>query len=551
MAELPAIFKPAPGTGAERAAELRRRYPRFVYERFELDRASDALRVRFRFRIGPDIEFEPETTFPGVDWTRVDSLPKGALENLLFHLGLIETLSYWKATCSPEIRVEAGPLNAEQVAWFLDLLRHGMGEFFYVNRIDWRAPEFVRIVASGLEVPKNEKQVLRFAQDDRERIRAALVLSEAEGTVSEQPGIDRGKDLVLTSGGKDSVVTLELLRALGRPFDCLLLNPTEAALAVAKQAGCANPIIVRRTIDPRLLELNAAGYLNGHTPFSALLAVLGVTAAALYSYSWGGYSRVIVSNERSAEEAAVEYLGEPINHQYSKTLRFETAFREYCRKYLSPPLCGHPDPALAGEGTALDKADASHSLGTSSGPAFPETSQDHSTGIEYFSLLRPLYELQIARLFAQHPAYFPLFRSCNRGAKANAWCGQCSKCLFVFTVLYPFLEREQILAIFGNDLFAWEGAADGLRALLGLDREKPFECVGTREETLAAIYLCVEKMKQQGIPLPPALREIKETILSTRRDLPELAQRILNAWSEEHHVPPQVVELLRQKAIHR
>jgi len=218
------------------------------------------------------------------------------------------------------------------------------------------------------------------------------------------------------------VVTLETLRAAGQRFECLLLNPTEAALAVAKQAGCDKPIIVRRTIDKRLLDLNAAGYLNGHPPFSALLAFLGVTVTAL-----GGHRHVIVSNERSAEEATVEYLGAPINHQYSKTYEFETAFREYSRGYLSPE-------------------------------------------IEYFSLLRPLYELQIAARFARLPQYFPLFRSCNRGMATNSWCGRCPKCLFVWTVLYPFVERGQMLGIFGSDLYAWGGAAEILRALLGLDR---------------------------------------------------------------------------------
>ena len=503
MSKLPAIFHPAPGSGAERAAQLRRQYPRFVYERFSLARSADTLRVTCHFRMEPDIVFAPETTFLGVHWERVDSLPEGALENLLFHLGLIETLSYWKATCSPEIRLEAGQLDPQQITWFLDLLRHGMGEFFYVNQIDWRAPEFVRVVTSGDARMKSEGQVLRGVYPERSR----------------RAQDDNAKDLVLTSGGKDSVVTLELLRATlaatGRPFDCLLLNPTEAALAVAGHAlrsskSVGGPIIVRRTIDPRLLELNAAGYLNGHTPFSALLAVLGVTAAALY-----GYARVIVSNERSAEEGGVEYLGEQINHQYSKTLRFETAFREYCRRYLAP-----------------------------SEKQILRSAQDDT--VEYFSLLRPLYELQIARLFAQHPAYFPLFRSCNRGMKSNAWCGRCSKCLFVYTALYPFLEREQMLAIFGSDLFAWEGAGEGLRALLGLDAHKPFECVGTREETLAAIYLCVQKMKQQGIPLPAALRTIEETILATRRDLPELARSILTAWSDQHHLPPDLAETLRQ-----
>ena len=102
-----------------------------------------------------------------------------------------------------------------------------------------------------------------------------------------------------------------------------------------------------------------------------------------------------------------------------------------------------------------------------------------------------------------------------------------------------------MLTIFGGDLLAWEGAAEVLRALLGLDVHKPFECVGTREETLAAIYLCVEKMKKQGVSLTPALRSIEETILSLRPDLPELTHRVLAAWTDQHHLPPELADLLR------
>src|SRR5688500_10187388 len=116
-----------PAKGAQGLEVLRARHPRFIYERFSLNRSDDALQVRFHFRTEPNLEFTPEITFTHVDWQRVDSLPPGLLENLIFHLGLIETLSYWKAACSPEIRIKAGPLDAEQIAFFLDLLRHGMG----------------------------------------------------------------------------------------------------------------------------------------------------------------------------------------------------------------------------------------------------------------------------------------------------------------------------------------------------------------------------------------------------------------------------------------
>jgi hypothetical protein len=470
-----------PADPRARLQELRARHPRFIFEKTSLDRVTGPDRlggqgiwIHFHFRLEPDIEFKPRIWIRGLPWNVFEALPATARENFLFHLGLIEMLSYWKAACSPEIVVQAEALNDDQIAWWTDLLHKGMGEYFYVNQIDWRAHDFFQMHSVPLPLTAED----RFGND-----------LPAESRVTSR----ESRDLVLTSGGKDSVVTLETLRAVGRPFDCLLLNPTQAALDVAKQAGCERPILVHRTIDKRLLELNAAGYFNGHTPFSALLAFLGVTVAALF-----GHRRVIVSNERSAEEATVEYLGEPINHQHSKTFEFETSFRDYSRKYLAPD-------------------------------------------IEYFSLLRPLYELQIAQRFAKYPAYFPLFRSCNRGQATNSWCGRCPKCIFVWTVLYPFIEREQMLGIFaGRDLFEWEGAADLLCDLLGLNAAKPFECVGTKEETLAALHLCVERYRAQNRPLPASLNTIAQSVLASRSDLPALAQRVLSSWSDQHHLPAEL-----------
>lgn len=474
------LANPIPANRQEACEVLRARHPRFVYEGFSLECRADALGVKFRFRIEPDLEFSPETWIENVEPQQLASLSGGLLENLVFHLGLIEMLSYWKAACSPEIVVRAVHLDAEQIRWWMDLLVHGMGEFFYVNQIRFDEPDFVRIVS---EPPR-----------EREMVPASAGSPWKSGSIA-QAGIP---DLVLTSGGKDSVVTLELLREAGLAFDCLLLNPAPAAVTVARQAECRQARIVRRSIDGRLLELNRAGYLNGHTPFSALLAFLGVTVAALT-----GAQRVIVANERSAEEASAQFLGREVNHQYSKSFAFETAFCGYAQNYLVP-------------------------------------------GIDYFSLLRPLYELQIAAWFAHYRQYFPLFRSCNRGMATNSWCGRCPKCLFVFLALCPFLDRKQLLGIFGQDLFIWEGATPVLEALLGLDCNKPFECVGTKEETMAALYLCIQKYKELRIELPSALREIERKVLVPHPDLPERARRVLTAWTDQHCLPPELAAVLRK-----
>jgi len=407
-----------------------------------------------------------------VDWNRLNALSPGTLELFVFHLGLIEMLSYWKATCSPEILVRAGSLDAQQIVWWTDLLLHGMREFFYVNQIEFTQPDFVRLSTSSSPSQDRNLTCCSLSQD---------------------------RDLVLMSGGKDSALSVQLLREVGKEFHCLLLNPTPAAQAITAQAGDQAPIIARRTIDPRLLALNQAGYLNGHTPFSAYLAMLGVTCAVLC-----GYRRVIVANERSADEGNVEFLGNEVNHQYSKTLRFEGAFRWYSETYLSKEA-------------------------------------------QYFSLLRPLYEVQIARLFARYPQYFGSFASCNKKQREGSWCKQCSKCLSTFTLLYPFLPAEDVTRIFAEDLFERAEAIPTMRELLGFAEHKPFECVGTREEMLVALYLSIQQAKARYSTLPAVLRYVEADIVPQHADLPQRVRSILRAWGDQHHLPLEYADLLRKR----
>jgi UDP-N-acetyl-alpha-D-muramoyl-L-alanyl-L-glutamate epimerase len=264
------------------------------------------------------------------------------------------------------------------------------------------------------------------------------------------------RSLLTIGGGRDSALAAGLLQNSGRPFTCMMLNPSSAAERIARHVTPSAPVIIRREIRPELLELNRRGYLNGHTPFSAYLAFLGAACLLLY-----GYSDVIVANERSSEEGNLHYRGREINHQYSKSLRFETQFDEYLRKYL------------VGDG-------------------------------RYFSLVRPLYELQIAKLFSNLPEFFELFKSCNRNRSAS-WCGHCPKCVSVFLTMYPFVGRTSLIKIFGRDLFQSEETVPLVREMAGFEI-KPFECVATTDEVVGALALAITKLKNNSEPLPPVLQ---------------------------------------------
>jgi UDP-N-acetyl-alpha-D-muramoyl-L-alanyl-L-glutamate epimerase len=452
--------------------ELRAKHPRFTYEDYAIERAGEDLRLTFGFTMAPDLAFAPTTTLRGIDGARLAALGANALDTFVFHLGLIELLSYWKTACAPEIVIEAGPLDATQVGWWTDLILHGMREFFFVNAIDFRRPDLFALATS----PPAGRPLARF-----------------EAT------LDPDEDLVLVSGGKDSAFTLEFLREIGRPVRALFLNPAPAARDVARIAGCERAVVVERTLDPAMLELNRRGYLNGHTPFSAYLAFLGATCAVVY-----GPRQVIVSNERSCDEPAAHYLGADVIHQYSKTYRFEGRVAAYVQRYLAP--------------------DAS-----------------------FFSLLRPLYELQVVKLFSAYPRQLPVFRSCNRGLKRNAWCGECAKCLSMFTALSPFVADAELHAIFGGDLFARTELVPLARALAGLAETRPLECVGAVDETLAAFHLSLEKARANGRPLPPVLAWFAEEVAPRVPDLDGTATRILGEWSDVHGLPAGYAEALRAR----
>ncbi|MDO8424391.1 MAG: hypothetical protein Q7S70_00445, partial [bacterium] len=101
----------------------------------------------------------------------------------------------------------------------------------------------------------------------------------------------------------------------------------------------------------------------------------------------------------------------------------------------------------------------------------------------------------------------PAFSSCNAGMKMNPkgglaakerWCGNCPKCLFVYLSLYPFLKEGELLKIFDRDIFQNKKLLPIMKGLLGQGSVKPFECVGTRKESLTAFELSLKKARKSG-----------------------------------------------------
>lgn len=445
---------------------FREKYSRLVYQNYSYRIDKELIRIDFEFVLEPDagfnlkaIMFKPQLELPIPETKKDGNLNKEQLDNLVFHMGMVELISYWKAACPKEILIKPFRLNQKQIQFFKKLYWHGLGEFFYVNEIEIDFQNFVQLSS------ESQKELSSFTTPTEEKI------------------------LIPIGGGKDSAVSLEILKKseLGQyPF---IINARKAQTDTIEQAAISGNhwFLAKRNIDAELLKLNEQGFLNGHTPFSAMLAFTSLLQAYLADIKY-----IALSNESSANEASV--AGTHVNHQYSKSFAFESDFRAYYKKYIT-------------------------------------------TDIEYFSFLRPVSEIQIAKLFSRFENHHFSFRSCNAGSKTDSWCCNCPKCLFTYIMLAPFLPEKKLIEMLGENLLNKKSLEYTLKELCGLTDEKPFECVGTVEEVNLALFQAFE---YQNYTISEANQ--KNVVKSSQMVFDEA----VNSWNEEHFVPEFLEKILRE-----
>ena len=431
--------------------ELREKYPEFSYNWYKIEENENEYKIIYEFEIVGLSKFNPTWTIPKADCSLANKPNLKLLENMVFNLGMVELVSYWKITCSPNVNVKNIFLNQKQINWWKKLYFYGLGEFFYKNNIKTNIDEFMNITSGTTKLQKFSTNAIN---DTKEEFTGALVP---------------------IGGGKDSIVTLNVI----------------------KDDFANNMCYVKRTLDKNMLELNKQGYLNGHTPFSSIVAFSALIVAYLNKKKY-----IVLSNEASANESTI--YEEEVNHQYSKSYEFEQDFNEYVKENI------------------LD-------------------------GIEYFSLLRPISEYQIAKHFAKLPKFYKIFKSCNAGSKENKWCANCPKCLFVYIILSPFMKREDMINIFGEDLLEKESLKETMEMLSGIQKNKPFECVGSRDEVNTAICETIKKYEADNEQLPLLYKYYKTT--KKYEEYITKENTYDKYYNPENNVPKHYKEMLKKSGI--
>jgi UDP-N-acetylmuramoylalanine--D-glutamate ligase len=389
----------------------------FTTHTLEPKKARVVFEYEMTFSNREALKFSETITFPKS--FSVAKIPAELLENLLIGVHLILGISYYKLYLPTEIKTSFA-LSKEQAEFWDTVYKKGLGEFFYTNKI-------------------NSKNLINFPYDKKINPKSQRLER-------------KNRALVGIGGGKDSIVVTELLKKQKEDITALLIetqkkDPISEKVISEMKIG---KIAIDRQMDEKILGPLEGAY-NGHIPISAVFAFLGYFSAVVYDYS-----SVIVGNEYSSNFGNIKYLGEEINHQWSKSGEFEKLFQDYTKKFICPDIL-------------------------------------------YFSLLRPYYEIRIVEMFAKYKKYFPIFSSCNRNFRVHKvrpktlWCGECPKCVFVWTLLSAYLTKKELVEMFGKNLYEDEKLLGTFLDILGYGKMKPFDCVGTFDEARAAIFLAKDK----------------------------------------------------------
>jgi len=421
----------------------------FIFDRYKADLEQGVVSFTYKLYHGKDhYVFTEKLHVPQNSRIVQKELLDAVLQSVHLALGI----SYWKLYCPRDIRFESYSLSKDQAAFWKTVYTKGLGEFYFQNKIDFR--ELINVPFD--KDVESQTYAYRF----------------------------QNRSLVGIGGGKDSIVTAELLKKQDKPFDGFIVETQQQYPLIDEVTAALNirTVKIQRTIDFQLFQLNEQKDVwNGHVPVSCLYAFIGIMAAVLYDYAY-----VIVSNEQTANSGNLTYLGETINHQWSKSSEFEGLLQKYIRENITPD----------------------------------------ST---YFSLLRPFTELKIVELFSQMPFYHLIFSSCNTNFRIHKtiqsrWCGSCAKCAFVFALCAAYLSYAEIMAIFGSNYFEKPELLPLYKKLLGTEGIKPFECVGTPEEVKVAFLLSHKKgAYDDSLTMQYFINEV----LGTMRDPERMEKHVL------------------------
>ncbi len=392
----------------------------FTYHAFQI--GADGQTVDFTYSVdhaGEHHTFTEQLRFP------LALTPTYETQAVLRALHIALGISYYKLFLTPQIK-HPYSLSNEAAHFWNKVWENGLSEFLYTNKLS------------------SDKLAQFTAQ-------------EGTSPTGDKTNTWADKALLGIGGGKDSIVGGELLKQSVVAIEGFVMATGEQlgqTKAVADTMGIPLHAIERR-IDPKLIDLTKrSDAYKGHIPISLIFGLVGALLAVAHSARF-----VIVANEASASTPRIDWNGQAVNHQWSKSFEAEKLIQTYLH-------------------------------------------QNVSSDLTYFSAIRPLNSVVIAKIFAQYSQYFEKFTSDNFVFRVDPskrpegrWGLESPKSLSSFILLAPWLSEDDLLKIFGRNFLDEKHLEDLFLRLVGKKDHPPLDCVGTVDELKASLNSTIQQGK--------------------------------------------------------
>ena len=90
---------------------LREEYEFFRFQRYDYTLENDVFTVKFYFSLDDKYFFEPSFEIPQRNFYNWSDINKNQLDTILFNIGMIELISYWKLACPKKVYIS--PFNLD------------------------------------------------------------------------------------------------------------------------------------------------------------------------------------------------------------------------------------------------------------------------------------------------------------------------------------------------------------------------------------------------------------------------------------------------------
>lgn len=375
-------------------------------------------------------------------------------------------------------------------------------------RLDWGrygrfvTPDFKHLWQT---VFKNVWAQWRYENNDPSYFGPAFdAVSDASALSAANPAAGPQKMLAFCGGGKDSLVAMKALEEIGASYNSLVYSTSfygrqepqhqlaNRLLAHLKPAHQRRQWIADDFVDFPVLRLRPDFHAKTITAAETPSSIFNALPYALQY----GYRYLCLAHERSADAGQLfwDAIGEEVNHQWGKSFEAEKLINTYVKRHLV-------------------------------------------ANCEYFSILKPLYDLAIFDRLRSYQSAVPATHSCNI---SKPWCMRCPKCLYVWLGYAAFLDAETVKRTFGdNNPLDVEENIFLFRQLVGLEDQLPFECIGEAKEAGFMMSLC-RRRGYRGRAITAcqtALDRLKED---------EILDHYLAVTTDNANLPPEFRATLNQ-----